>query len=286
MGSRISLCCMACILAALLAAPRAGAEFLQTGPTVFQNLNEKILVSYESPGIFVASGPKRDIQLFDPSQLPLEDTQHVFIKYDTQANRYGALLFGKQEYRIRGSLIVNMGRVRIAIDNNNPYLSIVVDEDSSVIGFQGLQQVVMAQGEAAVAFLEANQFNSFTDRVSPYIYKKDKLWLKGQPAGQIVGLSLRPPENVCLNRNKVVYIGQDDVQFVKQGATSAQRAARLQSALDKNAEREPFEHSLHLRIEKQVLISLDYREGIVTQTTPMKSRLSSKAVCLVRELKF
>ena len=264
----------------------ASAEFLQTGPAVYQTLREKIVVSYETPGIFIVTGPKRDIQLFDPGQIPPEESLHVFVRWDPGQERYSALLFGRNEYRIRGSLILSLGRVRVAIDNNNPYLTIVVDEESSVIGFQGLRQIVMAQGEAAVAFLEANQFDSFTDRVSPYIYKKGKLYLKGQPSAQAIGLSLRPPENICLNDKKVIYVTQGDLQYIKQGATPNERAARLHAVLDKSAEREPFEHSLHLRIEKRTLVSLDYREGVVTQTTPMRSKFSSKTVCLVRELQF
>ena len=93
-------------------------------------------------------------------------------------------------------------------------------------------------------------------------------------------------ENVCLNGKRVAYITQDDVRYIKQGATAAERTTRLQSALDKSSEQEPFEHSLHLRIEKQSLISLDYRSGTVTRTTPMQSKLSSRTVCLVRELRF
>lgn len=265
------------------------AEFLQTGPGVFQNrtLREKVVVSYSVPGIFVSSGSVIDIQLFDPSLLEVGNAQHVFIQYDPQTDRYVSLFLGRREHRIRGSLTVSLDRLRIAIDNNNPYLSVVVDEDSSILGFQGTKQIVMADGEAAVALLEANQFNQFTDTVAPYSYRDGRLFLKGRPVTRkSVGLRLRPPDNICLNEKKVIYISYEDIARIRKARSSSGRALLLEETLRRNKNYNPFKESLHLRIDKSSLISLNYLDGSVMQTKSMHSKFSKKTVCLVRELEF
>ena len=163
----------------------------------------------------------------------------------------------------------------------------VVDEESAILGFQGNKQSVMADGEAAIALLEANQFNQFTNTIAPYYLKNGRLLLKGLPVTRkSIGLRLRPPNNACLKKNRVVYISDQDIQAIRKAGSSAQRSAKLEATLNKRKSYDPFREALHLRIDKDILISLNYRDGSVMRTRAMHSKFSRKTVCLISELEL
>jgi hypothetical protein len=267
----------------------ARAEFLKTSPGVYQNQSgmEKIIVSYAVPGIFVISGPPVDLQLFDPGQLSTKSSFHAFLEYSPQNDSYTALIVGPERYKINGNFTLDMGRIRLAVDNNNPYLSIVVEKESAILGFRGLEPVVNLSGETSVAFLEANQFNPYGDAIAPYALADGRLLLRGAAIQRdSIGLKLDPPRNPCLDRNKVIYIDQDEIERIKKITDNAERLKRLGQKLNENKNYNPLAESLLAGITKDSLVALNYQDGSVKSIKPMKNKFAKTTICVVDQLEL
>lgn len=263
-------------------------EFLETGPGVFQStsLRERIIVSYDDPGIFILSSVPIGIQEFNPEEIEADLSKHIFIAFDPATNRYTELIAGDQSYRINGSFTVLMSRMRIAVDNLNPYLTVSVENDQTIVGFRGLQTVVNATGDVALTFLEANQLDSYSDLIVPYDLKKEGtnqyLLLKDQKvSSKSIGLSLKPPRNTCLDSPTTVYLTERDVARVKRIRNANERLVFLERAFQRNASNDPLAETLTLKITKDAVIHFNFNELSIKRVSPMKNRFGSKTVCVI-----
>ncbi|NLF24687.1 MAG: hypothetical protein GX589_03400 [Deltaproteobacteria bacterium] len=260
-------------------------QFLQTSPGVFQSPNgsEKLVVSYSKPGIFVITGKALDLQIFNPAHLKKQDHKHVFIEYDVQSTRYSALWIGDKQYKIKGNFTLEMGGARIAVDNNNPYLSIVADKDSNIIGFRGLESVVNMHGEAAVALLEANQFNQPNTAIAPYSWERGQLKLGGAALKRpSLGLNIVPERNPCLAKSRVVYLTTAEVNKLQQ-SSAEERVKKFDRKLKEQLYRNPLENLLLVRIRKDSIVALDYKDGSVMIIKPLKHKYAEAVVCIANE---
>jgi hypothetical protein len=265
-----------------------GKEFLETGPGVFQStsLREKIIVSYDDPGIFILSTVPTGIQEFNPADIEKELAKHIFIAFDPATNRYTELIAGEKRYRINGSFTVVMSRMRIAVDNLNPYLSISVENDQTIVGFRGLQTIVNAKGEVALTFLEANQLDSYSDLIVPYSLKKEGekqfLLLKEQEVkAKSIGLSLKPPRNVCIDSPNTVFLTERDVARVKRIRNATDRLSFLERAFQRNQSNDPLAETLTLKITRDAIIHFNFNELSIKRVSPMKNRFGAKTVCVI-----
>ena len=275
----------ALVLACGLPVVDANGQFLQTSPGVYQSPtgSEKLVVSYSLPGIFVITGKPMDLQLFDPAHLKKQNHKHIFIEYDSQFARYSTLWIGDRQYQIKGNFTLEMGGTRISVDNNNPYLSIVADKDSNIIGFRGLESVVNLNGEAAVALLEANQFNQQNKAIAPYLWESGQLKLQGATLKRpSVGLSILPERNPCLAKTRVVYLTAAEINGLKQ-SSNEERLKKLDQKLKEQLSQNPLQKLLLVRISKDSIVALNYKDGSVMLIKPLRHKYAEAVVCVANE---
>lgn len=275
----------------LAAAPSESVEFLETGPGVFQStsLRERVIVSYgDRPGIFILSTVPTGIQEFDLASLEKSAARHVFIEYDPASNRYTNLIIGNTYYRISGNFTVEMSRIRISVDNINPYLTVAVSHDKTILGFKGLQSIVKAAGEAALTFLEANQLDEYSELIVPYSLKKEKgeqvLQLKGQKVmSSNIGLSLTAPRNLCLVGKNIVYLTEQDVAKTRTMRAASERLKYLDTAFKENAKKNLLADTLTLKVTKDSIVYFDFNQLKIKRVSPMKNRFSGNTVCVIND---
>lgn len=273
----------------------AAAEFLKTSEGVYQSLNrrQKIVVSQSYPGVFIYEGKPVNVQTFDPATLDKEASKHVFIKYDPAANRYDAIVIGNQEYRIRGSLTLKLGGLRITVDNSNPYLSIVSDAPEgpqgrpAVLGIHGTDVIANFTGTNAAALLEANQFNQYSGVIEPYaLNNANALVLKGEPVrSKLIGLEVEPPRNPCARKGSI-YITVADLKRVRAAATREERGKLMERALKKNKGYDLMKNLIILKITADTIISLDYENALVKLIRPHKSGDSDAPICEIEPVEL
>ena len=271
------------------------AEFIRTSPGVFQHTGKhlKVIVSHEIPGIFVLAVPSLDLQVFDPAIVAREGAQHIFIRYNPELDRYSAIVIGPKEYRVRGGLTIeaqiDSDSVRLAVDNNNPYLSILIDSSAketslppSLLGFRGTELVVNETGQKKVALLEANRFNQFQAVIEPYLLTSAGLALKGaEIAGSTVGVEIEPPKNFCL-RSGTIFVSQKDLLRIKNIKQRDESVEQLEKLISGEAPPDPLKGVLLLRIEPTEMIGLDYSSGIVKIIRPLKK--VPKPLCSIEDI--
>lgn len=285
----------ALMLFALLATQlQAEAEILKTGADVYQSTNQrlKVIVSREEPGIFIANVDPIDIQTFHPGQIKKDHSLAVFVGYDQSKRVYSKLLVGKQEYRITGNFTIKIGGLRIAVDNRNPYLSIIMDKLSeqgqiSVLGFMGLQEIVKHTGGDSASLLEANTFADYDDLIEPYELKADGLHLKGKSVeSRTIGLTIEYPRNPCLGRKSrsPVYITELQVAELKAITTRQQRLDMLSSILTNKPSNSPLEQLLILKVDRSSVIGLDYRKSEIKVVRPLSSEKRRQTLCVIESV--
>ncbi len=271
---------------------RASAEFLKTGPGVYQSTGKraKIIIGQEQPGIFLLYGPEIDVQVFNPLDIKNESTiSHAFIRFDPQLNRYTALIVGKREYRIIGSFTLNLDKMRVTVDNNNPYISIVVDQDgqnpAEILGLLGLSTIVNYSGEKAVALLEANQFSEYKGVVSPYQIENGSLLVKGQPINNnSVGLTL-DLKNPCLKTGAIV-LAKEDLESLG-GAKSKDEGRQLFTNLvETSKKKNALKSLLKLQVTPESIIALDPIQGSVKVVRKTAASSPTTTICSIDEVKF
>ena len=258
-------------MALLLALTReAGAEFLQTGPYVYQSttLRERVVVAQSVPGLFLLSTAAVDLQLFDPSKVSDRESVHAFLRFDLVQNRFDALLIGRREYRINGSFELNLGDMRVSVDNDTPYVSIVLISSGSILGFKGLEMVVNQSGWEAISLLEANQFNQYRDNTEPYWLTKSGLYFKNKILDlDFIGVSIAPPRNACLEKvsgkKDLMYLTRGEFEHIKTLTDVQERLQELRRLNTKNRLTRLLKELLLLRIEAGSVVGLNYRNGEV-----------------------
>ena len=313
------ICLAPAVLPAVLSAGffssrEAHAEFIQTSSGVLQSSDRraKMIVSYRVPGIFIVLGEPIDLQLFDPAKLELPSSTpplnpaegkisesnspgitHLFVEYNPQLDRYSNLHVGQQSFRIKGGFTLHKElagqRLRVTVDNNNPYLSVVyepVDGSStsapSIVGFRGIQTVVNKAGMRYAALLEANQFNQFKGLIEPYGLLSGVLTLKGiNFSGSSIGVELEPQKNSCLGKNSS-FISQAQLSSLKNSSDRGAALKELESLLKTAPQQDPFKGVLLLRVNPSEILGLDYgRERVITVRPLPKAKQS---ICIIEEI--
>ncbi|RMG43621.1 MAG: hypothetical protein D6719_03535 [Candidatus Dadabacteria bacterium] len=253
----------------------------------------RIIVSRRVPGIFIASGSKFSIQLFNPQKLDLKSTSHIFVGYNPRARHYDYLQSGSNRYHLNGSLVILFDNLRITIDNNNPYLSVVIDthtagEAPAIIGFHGLNEVIRSSGEEDVALLEANQFKEFREIIKPYLLKDGRLYLDNQSVekGSSVGLTIEAVQSICTKRpgRTVTYIKNDDLQKIRKISGSDRRRYAISRLLSESKHFNPLADTLLLKSDKRQMILLDYKNSAVMLVKPLNPKKTDNPVCIVQKI--
>ena len=242
------------------------AEFLQTGPYVFQSTtrNERVIVSQSVPGLFLLSSSNIELQLFDPAKVSDRESVHAFLRFDPIQNRFAALTIGRRIFRINGSFVINVGDMRVAVDNDTPYVSVVLVTSASILGFKGLEMVVNQTGWEAIRLLEANQFNQYRNNTEPYWLTKGGLYFKNQLLDlDFVGMSIAPPRNSCLEKKDLMYLTRGELEKVKSFSDDNLRLQELRRLSVKNRVAQLLKELLLLRVEGNSVVGLNYRNGDV-----------------------
>jgi hypothetical protein len=300
----------------------------------------KIIVSYRVPGIFILLGSPIDLQVFDPAkielqpskvapvnlptgnpgssesgsaphapqtsapQVPAATSTHLFVEYSPELDRYTALHIGQRSFRIRGGFSLHSDaegqRLRITVDNNNPYLSVVYepvensaaaqpaepslaprDNSPTILGFRGIQTVVNKSGLRYVALLEANQFNQFKGLIEPYVLADGAITLKGsQYQGNSIGVELEPQKNICLAKGSSL-IYQSQLSGIKGSANRETALKELENLLAAAKPQDPFKGVLLLRVNPTEILGLDYGKERVITVRPLPK--AKQSVCLIEE---
>lgn len=243
----------------------ASAEFLRTATGVYQSMGRraKIVVSTEVPGLFLYYGTPIDLQEFGADSLTTADTAaaslHLFLKFDLQQNRYSSVVINEHEYRVQGNFTVNLGEMRVTVDNTSQYCSIVVAEggrNPEIIGFVGTSAVINDEGQEAVEMLEANQFKEYREVFSPYTVQSDSLFVNGRPVSSgAVGLMVEPKNN-CLKQRTAV-ISRATLQRLAGNPDHSKARDLLADLLARRERKNPLDSKLRLRTSNDVLILLD-----------------------------
>ena len=280
----IGLYFLSCVVATAAA---ASAEFLRTNLSVYQgsDLHTKIIISRLEPGIMLASGPEIALQKFDPDRLQKPDTAHCFIRFDPKSNRYSALLVGNREYRLNGSASLVIGQMRVTIDNQNPYLSIIQNTVESggkpgILGFTGIEPVINAVGEDAVALLEANKFSRYTNLIKPYDVTPGGLKLDNEPvAAEFVGVDLEVPLHPCAGKDAVVI--SREKSGIPDDATAQAREKLLSALAASRPGKNPLDQWLNLRTSDESIIAFDFESTAVKVVHKIAAPRLPKFVCIV-----
>lgn len=285
-----------CILSLLHVRP-AHSQVVQTSFGVFQAINKefKLVVSYQEPlGLFIIVTRPIELQLFNLATVPADDTLHAFIRYSPEVDRYVSLHIGAKELRIKGNftMLLTKGttRARLTVDNNNPYLSILIDTDSkdipaSLIGFRGIDPVANYTGSERVALLEATQLDLPPGIIEPYSLKTDGLWLKGQKVETpSIGIEMEPPKNLPCLKPGAVFIDQRDLNELRK-LNPKESLPKLEALLStRPAGEDPFRGMLLLRMKPSEIVGLNYISGVVKIIRPLHPFLKEQraVICAVQ----
>ena len=275
----------------------ASAEFLRTGSGIYQSTGKraKVIISQEQPGLFILFGPPIELQVFNPAELSKDPSQsHAFIKFDPKVNRYTSLVIGTREFRISGGFTLNLGSIRVTVDNSNPYCSIVQEKgegagaEPEILGLLGLSVIVNNTGQQAVALLEANQFGEYRGIVNPYEMKEGNLFVGGKPLKtSVVGVSLEV-KNPCLVPGAVV-LSHESFEAARAAKGKDELKEILSEAVKQAKKRSPLVGLLKLRISPESIIVLDPIHGkvqVVKKVTLPSAPNSNVTVCSTEEVNF
>jgi hypothetical protein len=254
------------VLASLLfsfVACNANAEFIKTSAHVYQAADQKgrVIVSQRVPGLyFTSSATPIDIQQFDPTKLMNKGSDDVFVQFDPTINKYTSLVVREKQFKINGSFVMNVGALKVTIDNQNPYCSIISEPEKdvppSVLGFHGTLEVVNAQGQEAVALFEANQLSEHKSLIKPYYVKEGALLVGDAPVtNSFVGVVMHD-KSACLVGDAIVL---DEATTT---AWPSLDAAGRKAVLGKlKGKRNPLLKLLRMRTTKDSILAFDYLRG-------------------------
>lgn len=253
------------------------AEFLRTAPGVYQSagLRAKIIISQQVPGLFVFWGRETPLQQFSPEGLSDPESRHVFLKFSPSLNRYTALLAGGRELSIKGNFTMILGDIRLGVDNENPYVTAVSEnrqqrKTPEIIGFIGINPVINAEGERAVALLEANQLGEYGDLIKPYNFDGERVSLNEQPLSvSFLGIPITV-KNPCLEAG---------VRF-KEPAESRSSDPSKKGTKPLR----PLDGVIRLLTTKDLIITLDPKRGTVKKVLAHPE--GEKGVCLVENTRY
>jgi hypothetical protein len=273
---------------------RAQAQFLQTSSTgVYQSPDGRakvLLGNHEgAQGIFVVYlAEPVSVQEFDVEKLSQRGATHVFIKFDAGAEfPYSQIVIGEKSYKVSGNLNLQLGTVRLNIDNTNPYLTVTypVEGDSgaeALIGFYGLAEVMKGAGNLA-AIATANLHSTEIAKVlKPYIVRENALWLGDKKVETpTVGLFVRRDEHTCLKSSTAIVTAEQQrkVQNLKSKGEVAQGEA-LTAILAENQRKNQILGKLVLRSDPAAPVILLDMSKNVYDLRPV-STVSRRDVCVL-----
>lgn len=262
LAASVTCSALALVLVCLLSDQLCQAEFVQTGPGVYQSaaLTEKVVVT--EIGVMAFNTQPIAFQLFNPEQVLAESTKHFFLRYNSSSNSYTELMIGESSYSIVGNLTFVVGTLRIALDSSSSYLSIVSTATPAVLGIKGLGVVVNEQGQAAVDLLEANQFPQYRKLVVPYQLVDDKLYAAGQPLrSKSIGIIMESPRAACLNDKGQAYLMKTQLEEVLNTHDRSSRLRLLSKYSSSNKVAALLQRTLLLREDAHEAIGLDFMTG-------------------------
>jgi hypothetical protein len=271
----------------------AQAEFLRTGPEVYQSTGKraKVIITQDPPGIFVLYGQPIDLQVFDPARIKKEDVlSHFFVRFDPQQNRYTGVLMGSREYRIGGNFTLKFNDVRLTVDNSNPYCSIVVETPNlpgakpEILGLMGLSVIVNFNGEQAVALLEANQLSEYRGVVDPYTVRDGQIVVKDQAVGSnALGIAFEA-RNECLSDRARIVPGEDLRRL--SDMKNREEGKKMLTSLLEVKKRNPLGGLLKLRVSQDSIIAFDPFNGVVNVVKKTTLSKQSLVICSIDEVRF
>ncbi len=272
----------------------ASAEWIQTMDTgVYQDSSGKVKIivgqKAGNQGVFVLSGPSVPVQLFNIEQTAPQNSSHVFIRFDDSAQPpvYSEVVVGKRSYKISGNLTLRLDAfTTVGIDNNNPYLTVVSDHETtapSILGFSGLNEVVRGAGIAAT-ILAANQLNPEVAKViRPYSLNGDEIMVDDTKitSGRL-GTFIKP-ESDCLKASAIV-LNQPQLLEIRKAKEELQRGSLLEGFLKDNKRNNPLKGFLTLKSDASRAILLDVKTQTISSLSSIASGSSAQKICVLAPL--
>jgi len=278
-----------------LAAPReCRAEFIQTMSSgVYQSTDGRTKVvlgnNEGAQGIFVLQ-LKEGVspQEFNIEKTPVQDTSHIFIKFDpSQENGYSEAIIGQRSYTIAGNatLLLGDGSTEVNIDNTNPYLT-VTQRDSgkaqeSVLGFYGMTPVVQGSGNLAT-ILTANQLNTdIAHVIKPYIIKPDGVFLNDkQIEAPNLGIFVKRDHECLRSSTAILTLGQ--LKQIQAAKGEALQAKLIDQFLHDNSKSSPTKGHLVLRADPaSPVVMLSIADKNVVDLRAIKNSFSARKICVL-----
>jgi len=272
------------------------AEFILTRASgVYQHSNgtTKVILGSknDAQGLFIMVGPPIPPQEFNLETTPPENTKHIFVKFDSQAQppTYSEIVINDRVYKISGNLTINLGKTSVGIDNNNPYLTVVTEgaangDPSSIVGFSGLNEIVKGGG-AVATILAANQLNPEVAKViRPYSVENNELLLNGKPTTTpMVGTFVRP-ESECLKPSSVVLYGSD-LSRITAAKGEEERIKLLNKFMTDAKKSNPLKQHLVLKADPKSVILLDVSEKNIHEMHEVKLTSSARQrICVISNI--
>lgn len=271
----------------------AQADFIQTMASgVYQSTDgqTKVLLSTRpnARGLFVLEGPAVPPQEFSIENMPTDGTQHVFIKFDDNAQppMYSEVIINKKSYKISGNLTLSVGsHTIVSIDNNNPYLTVSTEPSGpgaslAVLGFSGLNEVIREKGNVAM-LLAANQLDTEVARIiKPYIVADGELTMNGKPVTTPTIGTFVKPDNDCLNPGFIVLSAAQTTQ-IRATKSQEDRLRMIESFIKQNNRTDPLGGYLVLKADKKSAILLNVKEKNIRQLYPLSVE---RKICIIADL--
>lgn len=287
-----SLLMALCVILPVRTTLAADTKIVRTGHGVYQSstLREKVVISYEVPGIFVALGDPIPLQRFSPLDLESESTRHLFVRFDASLNRYTSIIAnGTEELALKDNVSIEIGEnLRVGIDNTIPYLSIVVAPSKqkvrpAILGMVGLDPLATRTGEDSIRLLDATGDPRYSDVLEPYDLRADGLYLTGDKVVQgPLGLSFGSTSNVCLKPSSVL-MSEAERRKISAVKDRQRRLSLLQQILKRPDSSDLLDRLFSVRVMPRLVVAFDTEaEKLVTMEPIDTFGAGTPQVCVVR----
>jgi hypothetical protein len=281
----------------VLGACSSEAQFIQTSSSgVYQSTDGKAKIvlgnSEGAQGLFVvyladAVSP----QEFNLEKLAAAGATHVFIKFEAGVEfPYSQVVIGEKSYKINGNLNLQVGGLRVNIDNTNPYLTVTYPSGGSngdaLVGFYGLAEVIKGAGNVA-AIATANLHSSeMAKLLKPYSVRENGLWLgEKRVENPTVGLFVQRDGHTCLKSSTAILTAEQlrRIRGLKSKGELAQGEA-LKSILEENQKKNLILGKLVLRSDlNSPIVLLDMSKNVYDLRAV--SSVSSRNICVLSPIK-
>lgn len=272
------------------------AEFVKTGAATYQHTNLQHRVVITEKGILFMETEPMPIQLFDPASVEPEKVRHAFLAYNASTNRYNSLTLGANSYRVNGSFNLRLGKLLVKVDQNNPYISFVVDdpdypsEQQGILGVIGLTVVVNTKGDEFLTLLQANNdFGELQPLIKDYQVQDGMLLVDGHkiPFSTAIGIASVQSEesNPCLSRDSVV-LTRVDLEKIRiwHRRGGRQDLAQAEQLFKTRKNSKLADNILILRVDQDSVAGLDFIDGSIKIIKQIKTKTPDWQICLIEEV--